>query len=203
MNKVLLIVASIISVIGIFLFLIITLFPPLWSLISPRAPRPEIRHGEFSFRLEYEVQGERVIVTDTIIVEHAGTSWNAGFGNHNVWNSRLESDGDEVIELFRSDKDVVFINVLSNLSGNYLLEQSDISHPREGLPPVIRVSLDSENSNSWQEEQILTVFTDDEPANFNAFNGSKWHISPEDLLSEYGIELISWENDPPIENSFK
>ena len=104
MNKVVAVVMIVVLlVVGgiLFAFLLVTQFPPLWSALSASAPRPEIRHGEFAFRLKYEINGETIVVEDIVIAEHGGTSWNAGIGNHNVWDSRLRS-GNEIIELYRS-----------------------------------------------------------------------------------------------------
>lgn len=187
----------------IFIILLATQFPPLWSLLSPSAPRPEIKYGEFAFRLEYEDNGEIVIVEDVVIVEYGGTKWNAGSLNSNVWNNHLES-GNELIELYRSDTEVIFIPILSVLRGDYLLESTFTRGAwyRE-IPDVTRISLHDENLSSYQEENRETFFLDGVASNWRGFFGTRWRIDEDELFETYGIRLISFECDPPIENSFK
>lgn len=36
-------------------------------ILGPKPPRPAITRGEFDFRLEYEVDGERIVIEDTIV----------------------------------------------------------------------------------------------------------------------------------------
>lgn len=193
-------------IIIVFLFLVVTQFPPLWSLMSPRAPRPEITQGEFAFRLEYEIHGERIIIEDAIIAEHDGTSWDAGTGNHNVWSSHLMS-GNYFIELYRTDTKIVFVNILGHLRAGYLLGKENVNASQDivggVLPPVIRFHLDEEAVNSWQAEQITTFFSNEKVPNIDFAIGARWHISSESLFSEYGIKLISFEHEPPKRNSFR
>ena len=199
MSKELKLAILMIIMIGLFLFSIVTFFPPVWSLLSPRAPRPEIRHGEFAFRLEYEIDGELIVVEDVIIVEHAGTRWDAGIGNHNVWSSRLAS-GKYRIELYRSDTEAVFIRILGVLSGSYLLgSDTNRNNPRE-LPEISTLNVnDKPTMTTWQQERMLRFFSGEyEEEDFRG-----WQISDEELLSEYGIRLISFEYDPPIVNRFR
>jgi len=205
---------QIITVLGIavviFLVLVATQFPPLWSLMSTRAPRPEITHGEFAFRLEYEIHGERVVIEDIVIVEYGGTSWNAGFGNYNVWNSRLESEN-YLIELYKSDTEIVFINILRHLRGGYLLGREEVNINSNEinieLPTVVRVRLDDERLSIAQESEVVHFFSDDDQRpDLNLFGGgtgSVGRITEEELLSVYGIQLIKFEHDPPIANSFR
>ena len=187
----------------IFIFLVGTMFPPLWSLLSEPAPRAEITYGEFWFRLEYEINGELMVVEDVIIVENDRT-WNAGLGNHNIWPNRLAS-GNEVIELYRSETEVVFIRVLQVLGGGYLLGRDTAEEVPEGfLPSVTLVDLNDDSSlNNWQREQMLSLFLPDVTPNWRSFGGSRWRIDTEDLFEIYGVRLISFEFDPPIINTFR
>ena len=58
-----------------------------WLLISigiqlqPNPPRPEITFREFPFRLEYEINGERKIIKDTLICQFDGFGSDEGQGN--------------------------------------------------------------------------------------------------------------------------
>jgi len=202
-NKALVIMISIIILLGGLLLLLVTFFPAIWSLISPRAFRPEIRYGEFDFRLEYEIYGEVVVVEDTVVVEHSGTSWDAGIGNHNVWDNHLKS-GREFIELYRSDAVVIFIRILGVLNGVYLLGTDSVREDlHTNLPDVTRLNLNEEGLTSQQEQERDTFFSDNSEPNWRFFGGARWHINEEDLFNNYGIRLIRFEYDLPIENSFR
>jgi len=185
----------------IFLVLVATQFPPLWSLMSERAPRPEITHGEFAFRLEYEINGETIVIEDTVIVEHGGTSWDAGIGNHNVWNNHLASGGSEIIELYRSDTNVVFIRILGILRGDFLLGGDTIRDDLYiELPNVTRLRLNEEGLFSQQARELQTFFSGDNP-NWRFFGGARWRIDEDELFNIYGIKLVSFEYDSPIINN--
>ena len=56
---------------------------------SPDPPRPEITRGEFPFRLEYEIDGKRVVIEDTLICEFDGFGMNEGAGKYRKWKGRL------------------------------------------------------------------------------------------------------------------
>jgi hypothetical protein len=190
----------------IFVFLTATQFRPLWSLMSARAPRPEITQGEFAFRLEYEIDGERIVIEDTVIVEHGGTSWDAGIGNHNVWNNRLASGDSEIIEIYRSDTEVIFIPILGVLSGWYLLSMDSIREEfHVDFPTIRRLNINDEGVSSQHQKEVATFFSENTQPNWHFFFGARRYITNEDLflLDEYGIQLISFEYDPPIVNSFR
>ena len=187
----------------IFIFLVGTMFPPLWSLLSEPAPRAEITYGEFWFRFEYEINGEIVVVEDVVIVENDRT-WNAGLGNHNIWPNRLAS-GNEVIELYRSETEVIFIRILQRLNGSYLLGGDVARENRLGVLPSVTFvdSNDVSSLNNWQREQVFSLFLPDVTPNWGSFGGVGWMIDTEDLFEIYGIRLISLEYDPPIINTFR
>ena len=50
---------------------------------------PEIRYGEFPFRLEYEINGERFVIEDTVICEFDGIGWNEAQGKFRKWKDYL------------------------------------------------------------------------------------------------------------------
>lgn len=62
---------------------------------TPAPPIPEITYGEFPFRLEYEKNGERFIIEDTIIAEFdRSTTGDALSRARRIWNTSLvEGDG--------------------------------------------------------------------------------------------------------------
>lgn len=74
---------SIIAWIPIIIFTIIIAFFTLpWLLIGlgglleDDPPVPQITYAEFPVRLEYEVNGQKKVATDTVICEYDGVGWN-------------------------------------------------------------------------------------------------------------------------------
>ena len=55
-------------------------------------PRPEIKYGEFPFRLEYEINGQVVVVEDTIICKYKGVGYGISINKKYLkWESCLAS----------------------------------------------------------------------------------------------------------------
>ena len=62
-------------------------------ILGPKPPRPAITRGEFDFRLEYEVDGERIVIEDTIVALFDGFSADAGsMAWYRTWRLHLASD---------------------------------------------------------------------------------------------------------------
>lgn len=78
------------AVVGILLIPLIGLF--ISSCLKADPPLPEITYGEFPFKIEYEINGELVVIEDTVICEFTGFkfSW-GGEGKMRQWKSHLAS----------------------------------------------------------------------------------------------------------------
>lgn len=50
-----------------------------------------IRYGEFPFRLEYEINGRRELIEDTLIIKYKGIGIDEGRGKFRKWEDRLAS----------------------------------------------------------------------------------------------------------------
>lgn len=150
--------------------------PWLISIQSePNPPHPEITYGEFPFRLEYEINGERKVIQDTIICEYDGIGSNIGQGKYRKWKQRLAS-GNENITLLKVD------------------ETKEIYYPDGGA--------DYYMDDMGEYESFEPIFPN---AAIFETDGRSTHsgiISAEELLKQYNIKLISWEVSPPIKNSF-
>ncbi|MCQ4936305.1 hypothetical protein [Anaerotignum propionicum] len=69
----------VIFVIYVTFFHWVTLYFGISSMPDP--PVPKITHGEFPFRLEFEIDGKTVVVEDTLICEYDGVGMDEGRGN--------------------------------------------------------------------------------------------------------------------------
>lgn len=96
-----------ISLVSAFL-IVICFFSLPWVLIalgiylSPDPPMPENKHGEFPFRLVYEINGVQHTINDTIICNYAGINVDEGNGKYLKWEERLAS-GKELTEFFNGE----------------------------------------------------------------------------------------------------
>ena len=60
-------------------------------MFMPNPPAPEIKYGEFSCRLEYELDGEIKVIEDVIICEFDGFKNYGSAGSRREWKTSLES----------------------------------------------------------------------------------------------------------------
>jgi len=150
------------------------------NFFTPGPPRPEITYGEFPFRVEYEKNGERIVVEDTIICKFNGFSsiscsirtkhreWKASFASGRAipfgagTGAYLEVDGAN--QLFLS----------LGGAGYYM---------GDGWGGAINCT-----ANKYTK-------------NFGGYSLKK--IDPDELFNIYGIKVISYEFSPPIVNTFK
>ena len=75
--------------------LLVIAYPWLHShvaiLLSPDPPAPINTYGEFPFRIEYEIEGERFEIEDVLIVEYVGRGVDDMKGKYLKWDGRLAS----------------------------------------------------------------------------------------------------------------
>lgn len=150
----------------------ISLLAGIHSLPNPT--RPSITYGEFPFRLEYELNGTRMVIEDIIICEFDGFGTDEGRGKYRKWKQRLAS-GSKNIVLLKVDetKEVEF----SPGSAEYYMGDSDRGENDSSFPNAIVISRDGR---------------------FTTESG----IRAEQLLEQYKIKLLSWNASQPITNNF-
>ena len=163
------------KVLGVMLWLMIPILGfVVFNISYPNPPMPEIRYGEFPFRLEYEINGERIVIEDTVICEFDGVGWNEGVGKHRKWKSHLASNKkEEDIFIVTAEKVKIYCYVGS---AEYYM-----------------------NDERWPEQRPLTprfYFV-----KLNSWDTTMYYI--EEFIEKYGLKLISWEFTDPIVNTFK
>jgi len=143
------------------------------SCIQPSPPRPEITYGEFPFRIEYEIHGDRVVIEDVIICEFDGffISW-GGDGKTRQWKASFASGRESLTR----DGAVILVDdvnqIFFSLGGaEYYLGVKDVYFGfhagQKGGMPIIR------------------------------------HVDQDELFNVYRIKVISYEFSDPIVNTFK
>ena len=153
----------------------ITIGVGLW--LSPAPPKPEITYGEFPFRLEYEIDGEKIEVEDVLICKFDGFGFSEGSGGKfRKWSSKLKS-GKTRITLLEVDGIEIYYPV-----GGATFYMGD----PDNLLKSGTVFPDAYYTRDFDDQTV---------------NG--YIITADEMWDKYQLRLINWEIAPPIENNFK
>lgn len=150
------------------------------------SPKPEITYGEFPFRLEYEINGERKVIQDTLICEYDGIGWDEGQGTHREWKEHLAS----------GKEDVVLLEITNpGYHGDKRIVKQEIVYPI-GSARYYMGDLD-------EYESYGECFPD--ACYYEEYEGGGSGgpvILADDLFKKYHIKLISWHCSKPLKNKF-
>ncbi|MBP3337741.1 MAG: hypothetical protein J6L59_04985 [Clostridia bacterium] len=134
---------------------------------------PKISKGEFSFRIEYEINGEIKILEDTMICEYY-IQRDEGVGKSLMLKHEWLKDKNKyyVHTLCGLDDDTIiqYISPSANFWMGEDVENYDITIP----------NIDIVNTKTWERHRLITS-----------------------ELKEFGLNIINYECDPPIKNSFQ
>jgi len=184
---------TIFLIVGVVLFIIFGLhwIPVIMGrFLTPNPPEPRIKYGEFPFKLEYEIDGERYVIEDTLICEYDGIKWNEGTGKSRKWKSYLASGGNIVLL-----KEVSLVKKIFYYPGPASYYMGDRLNPYEHSFPDASYIEREGSITSWDilnEIQIIEQY--------GLLNRNR--INEKELLDKYNIKLINWEYTEPIVNSF-
>ena len=146
------------------------------GLTAPRPPKPKIRYGEFPFTLVYELNGKEIVIEDVLICKYDGVGYVGDFVfAHNKWKQSFKS-GNRWVVLLEIDETTVI---------HYPTRDSASYYMGEGGGREISFSVDA----AIADPNTHDVYTD--------------RVCAEELLSEYGIRILSWEIALPITNTFR
>jgi hypothetical protein len=141
---------------------------------KPNPPHPEITYGEFPFRLEYEINGDRKVIEDTLICEFDGFGADEGRGKYRKWKQRLASGQKNVTLVRVNDSNEIY---LFPGSAEYYMGDLDTDRNDSSFPNALYIQKDGR-------------FT------------SGGIIRADELLSKHHIKLISWNPSQPVKNTF-
>ena len=175
-----------IAFIGIVISFIHFLSPP------PPPPTPEITHGSFPFRLEYEIDGERFVIEDTLIAEYIRSrAVNWIDPAYRIWRTCF-LDGSWIYEesWHRGSTRIKETNevIIRFHSGHASYFMDDWTYGWHGA------RYERSNYRFWFPA-ISFDFYDEDIENF----AQEMNYAA-DILYEHGIILIDWWYTPPIES---
>jgi len=163
----------IIAIVVFCLFLLIPIGRYINVALGPNPPRPTITYGEFPFRLEYEINGEVVVVEDTVICKFDGFRINTD-GKSLQWKQYLASNKRE---------------------DSVLLLKADIATK---IYYTVGAAMYYMDADKYLPEYSIVRYD----AIYVTNNGSGL-VSAEKLFNNYGIRIISFEPSERIKNTFK
>ena len=174
------IVIGLVLIIGVLAFPWVGLF--ITQLLTSGSSKPAIQYAEFPFKLEYKINGELMVGDDILICKYDGVIFTEA-GKLGTWKRYFASGNEEIVLLQTDD---IKITYPISVPANYFMGDNDVlKEPFEDMFSFPNASL-----FEWRPLGEL-----------------KWQyrggILADELLEKYGIELISWEIAPPIENTFK
>lgn len=171
------------TAIALALVVLLNPFTLLYIGNSQEPPKPAVTYGEFPFELVYEIDGERIAVKDTLVIEYDGVGGGGSIGKYNKWAPFCESQRGTGKYLKDYDKLILF-------SGSI-----------KGSEPVtIKFDLGScayymgvEETQTYYEH--LGIQPGDIVISSRAYTGP---ISDEELYENYNIKIIKKTISPPI-----
>lgn len=143
--------------------------------LMPNPPRPEIIYGEFPFSLEYEINGQRIVIQDTLICEYDGIGLNEAQGKYRKWKEHLVSGNQKILLLKVDDSKEIYYD-----PGNARYYMGDLKS-NEGYEHNFPNAMIAEKKGGTISNSI---------------------INADELLNKYNIKLISWKYSKPITNNF-
>ena len=157
-------------------------------------PAPQITEGEFPFVLEYEINGERYLIADTVVCSFDGYDLSNPFpfmDYSRTWYESLKSGQEQkrlILELEGNAESVLVkgrinteskINLFYGSVGYYLGDPEDV----ERVPCI----------NYVEEYKTSEKVTHNEVT----------PLTKEQLEEYFGIKIIRFEFSSPIENKFE
>lgn len=147
-------------------------------------PKPEITYGEFPIKLTYELDGEIIVIEDTVVCEFDGFEVLGEAGKYRKWKSHLKS-GNTGLTMLRVEDEALTYEIFDSY-GSPEYYMGDFTKSKEEYEKSM---FDNDYFSYVQRE------------NGNVTGGRI--ISKEEAWEKYKIRVINVEYSQPIENTFK
>ncbi len=150
---------------------------------------PQITYGEFPFYVEYEMNGHRYIVEDTILCEFTGIHHDSTtLTQRRTWDMNLKS-GNEIRYVLFSEE-----NIPSVLEPKRMNVESelwlDCGSPEYYMGDSAGNGASFEYRETWKASE-------------NVYDIENTKLNKKELEKYFGIEIIRFEFSKPIKNEFK
>ena len=204
MNKKLIltiIVTTIIAVSAVF-YAVVYISP--WSIMYlygqfcvPEPAEPSITEESFPFTLDYELNGKKKVIEDTMICKYTGSEWyGTSDEKSRTWGMKLKSGKDAVVLWEGKNKRGEQQRIVWGVDPAYFMGDGDDVKKYE-LP-------DKEYFfyPGMTEEEYYNTYIELETKESDGLIDEE-SLGKRKLLEKYGIKILNWECALPIENSFQ
>lgn len=147
---------------------------------------PSVKEGRFNFSVTYEVDGEQETVSDVFVCEFVEIIF-ALDGSYIEWNSRVEDS--ELANRLEENRGYLLLKTCDdgsiyldfNLSPKYFMSDPNYGNANLGISPRLFIEY-----NETKGEEL-----------------GVWWSEDATVLESYGVKVISYSYDAPIENTYK
>ena len=153
----------------IIIIFIFSIFSLPWILIFiglallPNPPNPEVKSAEFSFRLEYKMNGETHVIEDVYVARYNGIGMNEGRGKFRKWEGHIKSSGEEEVLLLKINNEKIYYTIIS---ASYYMGDSEVYRRYDiGVSP---------NYDFYKKHNIEIINFEIAPPIENTFIDRKW-----------------------------
>jgi hypothetical protein len=162
-------------IVGKFMLSPLLMYCGVNSLLNPSGPT--ITYHEFPFKLEYEQNDTRKVISDTFICQYDGVASNEGVGKYRKWKGKYASGGDGVTWKVDDDTEYSF-----GYDEEYLMDQDQFTkHGYSISDPVVELQ------HRVRGQEYTTWIS------YKEF---------EARLATAKIRILHWDYPKPITNSF-
>jgi len=173
-------IKKILKLIGVLIFYIVVVLFVL-QIYLPREDAPQVRYGEFPFKLEYEINGEYYCVEDILVCEFDGFEYSLGQGmSVRTWKVYTKGTGEPVVVLLEPDEDTTIYFAVGG-SWHYMGDYRNSPTPT--------------TPSSFPDAHVEYRRSDG--------GTSGGYFEADELYERYAIKLLNFEHAQPIENSFE
>ena len=151
---------------------------------SPNPQKPEITYGEFSFRIEYEMNGRVRVVNDVMICQFDGYNVDEGRGKTRKWKYHYKNEQSNEILIIDSSpgfSQIVLESMdqykvtLGVANAEYFLSEPDY----KGTPELPSIRVYDTNTGHYKDP-----------------------TQRQEFLEEHDFKILIWYCDLPVENTF-
>ena len=157
---------------------ILVITTSLFSGCLAKLPVPEIKDGRFNFSFTYEMDGEIQTYSGVYVCKYDGV-YVSCVGKGREWSGYIENlEGSIDIPIITNSDGVIY--VAFNFRPEYFMGDPEYADYEVGAP--------------W----LYILYNDDDPDVFSIDNEDTL-----DFMAVYGVRILSYYYDEPIENTFK
>jgi len=151
---------------------------------------PKIKHGEFPFKVKYELNGKIYEINDTVVCDFNGFDSSSGLGNLRTWEEHLKSGSDRFTIILNENVHSVFESGRVNKSSEVYFDYGDGEYYMGDADSAIHSSPHFCYVEFYEKSPKVS-YVDATP------------FTKEQLQNYFGIKIIEWTFSKPIKNTFE